>query len=117
MLVYGSQTTVVFSLALLGALMIFSFVDSQVELMRWLEEDTKNIPLEAGSPTSMNSRMVSIDNRDLAWLRDRATVPDPNTHNWYSFMGGIGRYHRGGNVRTVGDTRYVSWAWFWNNSW
>jgi prepilin-type processing-associated H-X9-DG protein len=96
---------------------VVSFVDSHVEFKRWLEEDTKNIPLEAGSPTSMNSRMVSTDNRDLAWLRERATVPDPNTHNWFSFMGGIGRYHRDGNVRDVGGKKYVSWAWFWNSSW
>ena len=96
---------------------VVSFVDSHVEFKRWLEEDTKNIPLGAGSPTSMNSRMVSPDNRDLTWLRDRATVPDPNTHKWYSFMGGIGRHNRDENVRVVNGTRYVSWAWFWNNSW
>ena len=96
---------------------VVSFVDSHVEFRRWLEEDTKNIPLNAGSPTSMDSRVVSKDNRDLAWLRDRATVPDPNTHEWFSFMGGIGRYHRDGNVRDVGGKKYVSWAWFWNNSW
>jgi prepilin-type processing-associated H-X9-DG protein len=96
---------------------VVSFVDGHTEFRRWLEEDTKNIPLGAGSPTSINSRMVSKDNRDLAWLRERATVPDPNTHDWFSFMGGIGRYHRGGNVREVGGKHYVSWAWFWNNSW
>ena len=96
---------------------VVSFVDGHTEFRRWLEEDTKNIPLGAGSPTSMDSRMVSRDNRDLAWLRERATVPDPNTHDWFSFMGGIGRYHRGGNVREVGGKNYVSWAWFWNNSW
>ena len=96
---------------------VVSFVDGHTEFRRWLEEDTKNIPLGAGSPTSMDSRLVSRDNRDLAWLRERATVPDPNSHDWFAFMGGIGRYHRDENVREVAGKKYVSWAWFWNNSW
>jgi len=96
---------------------VVSFIDGHVEFKRWLEEDTKNIPLAAGSPTSMNSRLVSQNNRDLAWLRNRSTTAEPNNHKWYTIMGGIGRYNRDWNVRNVDDTLYESWAWYWNDSW
>jgi len=96
---------------------VISFVDGHAEFRRWLEEDTKIIPLEAGSPTTPKGIVLSEDNRDLQWLRARAVVPDPNNHKWYQMMGGIGRYNRSGNIRQIGGNVYASWGWFWNDSW
>ena len=96
---------------------VISFVDGHVEFRRWLEEDTKHIPGGAGTPTTRSTIVVSDDNRDLAWLRDRAIVPDPNSHDWYSLMGGIGRYNREWNATEINGKRYDSWGWYWNGSW
>ena len=95
---------------------VVSFVDGHAEFKRWLEEDTKVIPLEVGSPTTPKG-VFSEDNRDLQWLRARAVFPDPNDHKWYGVMGGIGRYNREWNRRQVGNRVYDSWGWFWNDSW
>ena len=59
-----------------------------------LEQDTINISSDATDPTTNTDKIVSPNNRDLAWLRARAIVPDPNNHRWYGVMGGIGRYNR-----------------------
>ena len=96
---------------------VVSFVDAHAEFRRWLEEDTINIAAAATDPTTNKDKIVSPDNRDLAWLRARAVVPDPNNHKWYGVMGGIGRYNREWNRRQVGDKIYDSWGWFWNDSW
>ena len=96
---------------------VISFVDAHVEFRRWLEEDTINISSDAMNPTTNTDKIVSPDNRDLAWLRQRAIVPDPNTHRWYGVMGGIGRYNREWNGREVDGTFYDSWGWYWNDSW
>ena len=69
------------------------------------------------NPTTNTDKIVSPDNRDLAWLRQRAIVPDPNTHRWYGGGGGIGRYNRTGNHRTIDGTVYASWGWYWNDTW
>jgi len=61
--------------------------------------------------------VLSEDNRDLQWLRARAVVPDPNNHQWYQMMGGIGRYNRSWNMREFNGKMYESWGWYWNNSW
>ena len=96
---------------------VISFVDGHAEFRRWLEEDTRHIPGGAGTPTTRSSVVVSDDNRDLAWLRDRAVVPDSNTHKWYGWMGGIGRYDRDWNATELDGKSYDSWGWFWNGSW
>ena len=96
---------------------VVSFVDAHAEFRRWLEQDTINISAEAKDPTTNKDKIVSPNNRDLAWLRERAIVPDPNTHPWYGVMGGIGRYNREWNRRQVGNKVYDSWGWYWNDSW
>jgi prepilin-type processing-associated H-X9-DG protein len=96
---------------------VISFVDGHVEFKRWLEEATRHIPLEAGSPNTTPTGVESEDNRDLAWLRERAIVPYPNDHRWYGIMGGIGRYNRPENSRVWGGKTYTSWGWYWNSSW
>ena len=70
---------------------VISFTDGHAEFRRWLEEDTKVIPQSVQNPTTRKDIVVSPNNRDLKWLQDKAVVPDPNDHNWYGFMGGIGR--------------------------
>ena len=96
---------------------VVSFVDGHAEFRRWLEFDTKNIPLEAGDPTTIGKVVESEGNRDLAWLRARAIVPDPNNHNWQGWFSGIGRYNREWNAREIDGKRYDSWGWFWNETW
>ena len=96
---------------------VISFVDAHVEFKRWLEQDTINISSDAMDPTTNHDKIVSPNNRDLTWLRQRAVVPDPNTHRWYGVMGGIGRYDRAGNQRNVDGKMYASWGWYWNDSW
>ena len=96
---------------------VVSFVDAHVEFRRWLEEDTINISSDAMNPTTNTDKIVSPNNRDLAWIRQRAVVADPNNHKWYSITGGIGRYHRQGNQRVVNNKTFESWGWYWNDSW
>jgi len=96
---------------------VVSFVDAHVEFRRWLEEDTINISSDAMNPTTNADKIVSPNNKDLAWIRQRAVVADPNSHNWYSIMSGIGRYHRQGNRRVVNGKPFESWGWYWNDSW
>ena len=68
--------------------------------------------------TTNTDKIVSPNNRDLAWLRERAIVPDPNNHSWYGGRGGgIGRYNRAGNERNIDGKIYSSWGWYWNDSW
>ena len=69
-------------------------------------------------PTTNTDKIVSPNNRDLAWLRERAIAPYPNSHEWYGGgLGGIGRYNRTGNHRTINGKVYDSWGWYWNDSW
>ena len=96
---------------------VVSFVDAHAEFRRWLEQDTINIADSAKDPTTNGDKIVSTNNRDLAWLRERAVVPDPNDHKWYGIMGGIGRYNRDWNARQAGESMYDSWGWYWNDSW
>jgi prepilin-type processing-associated H-X9-DG protein len=95
---------------------VVSFVDAHAEFRRWLEQDTINISAEAKDPTTNKDKIVSPNNRDLAWLRARAIVPDPNDHRWYG-GGGIGRYNRSWNTRQRNNKTWDSWGWFWNDSW
>jgi len=96
---------------------VVSFVDSHVEFKRWLEQDTINISSDVQAPTTNQDKVVSPNNRDLAWIRPRAIVPDPNSYKWYGIAGGIGRYSREWNHRNVGGNIYDSWGWYWNDSW
>ena len=96
---------------------VVSFVDAHVEFRRWLEEDTINISSEAMNPTTNQDKIISPNNRDLAWLRQRAIVPDPNNYRWYGVMGGIGRYNRDWNLREQDGGMYDSWGWYWNDTW
>ena len=66
---------------------------------------------------TQQDKIVCTNNRDLARLRERAIVPDPNNHKWSSGGGGIGRYNRPGNHRTIDGKVYDSWGWYWNDSW
>ena len=68
-------------------------------------------------PTTNKDKIVSPNNRDLAWLRKRAIVPDPNNHKWYGVMGGIGRYNRDWNLREQDGGMFDSWGWYWNDTW
>ena len=99
---------------------VISFTDGHAEFRRWLEEDTKVIPQSVQNPTTRKDIVVSPNNRDLKWLQDKAVIPDPNDHNWYGFMGGIGRYDW--NLREMdgplGKTKiYAAWGWYWDDEW
>ena len=78
------------------------------------------IPQSVQNPTTRKDIVVSPNNRDLKWLQDKAVVPDPNDHNWYGFMGGIGRYDW--NIREMegplgGTKTYAAWGWYWDDEW